>query len=246
MAKQRHLPNAPIIEAIIDVRVETPPNFDPACLDTAGKALGDFYLPPEPLTHANIAINLQAKEPATTVTKQADGFRYWSTDRKYVAVFKPTGFGFSRLEKYTEWPDVFNRASAAWKVYQDIVHPQKAIRTAVRYINRLVFPVSSFGGLSEFLVIPINMPSGMPPAQSFTTRAVIADPQTNISAALTFATENQSQPDKLSILFDIDAFCPLSLIIGPDLAPDHFEHLRLMKNDIFFSHLTEKAVSLYL
>ena len=43
MAKERHLANAPIVEAIIDIRVELPSDYDVTKFESLRKTLGETY-----------------------------------------------------------------------------------------------------------------------------------------------------------------------------------------------------------
>src|SRR5204863_7119814 len=58
------------------------------------------------------------------------GLFFYSSDRKNVAQFREDGFTFSRLKPYSDWADVFARASALWRLYQDTVGEADVTRIA--------------------------------------------------------------------------------------------------------------------
>jgi uncharacterized protein (TIGR04255 family) len=250
MALIKHLNKAPIIEAVIDIRVE-PGTADVSIFGSAGEGLGPEYRSnPDPLTEfqAHVSFDVKAKSNPAQLShrQQAGGFRYTSVDGKYLAAFKPSGLTFSRLPPYTDWNDVFEHGRKVWSVYLEMAKPKKVKRLGLRFINRLIFPVTPLTPLAKFLEIPVKFPSGFrAELNGFFTRTAFFEPKNGIAGLVMFATENQTIEGSTSIIFDIDAFMDKDLSVSVDLFHEEFEKLHQMKNEVFFSYLTEEAVDLF-
>lgn len=75
-------------------------------------------------------------QPATQKQTQI-GFRFDSTDGKYVFQAGVEGFTFSRLQPYEHWDSFEQEARRVWTIYRQHADPLHCIRAAVRYINRI-------------------------------------------------------------------------------------------------------------
>ena len=74
MAQPRHLPKAPIVEAIIDLRVRTAADFDSQVFASLLEELGDEYKGPQNLTRFEFNIEQALR---TGRRAAADRFPLW-------------------------------------------------------------------------------------------------------------------------------------------------------------------------
>jgi uncharacterized protein (TIGR04255 family) len=98
--------------------------------------------------------------------------------------------------------------------------------------------------LDEYLQNSPKIPSNGP--SLFTnslTRNTLAEPEKDIYVHLTQAIETKE--NNVAIIIDIDAFKGKQFDLGKDNFWEDFEELREMKNKLFFSSLTEKAINKY-
>jgi len=241
MAQERHLPNAPITEAIIDFRVKLSPDFRVGQFSILKEQLSASFPNVKEQKVSEAIFGLQKGKLFTSTIKEKElrGFRFESEDGCNVAQFRIDGFTFSRLKPYTSWDEVFPAAYELWNLYVETASPEFITRVAVRYINRLNLPLKEF---AEYLAAPPTIPDGLPASvSSFLNRVVINEPESGIAANITQALE-KVESDRAIIILDIDVYMKRDYEINDDSIRPTFAELHRMKNRIFFTSITEKAV----
>jgi len=247
MAKQRHLNNAPILEAIIDFRTKLPSTFKVTQFALLKDLLADSY----PVIEENrgfegeLKITMGKGVQQSITDKGLQGFFFKSQDRKNVAQFRQDGFTFSRLKPYTNWQAVLEDAKRLWALYLKIASPELYTRIAVRYINQLVIPlpIESF---RDYLTAPPAVPENLPQSvRSFLTRVTICDEKVNIMANIIQALENVGKADNVAIFLDIDVFKLKESGFKENEIWPTFEQLHDLKNQIFFDSIQEKTARLF-
>jgi uncharacterized protein (TIGR04255 family) len=243
----RHLPNAPIREALIDFRIrsEEPPSLD--MLARLNELLRAAY--PTQSTLQTGTWQLTIKEGAslaeTAIGHSTIGYRLTSADEKQVLQIRVDGLTFSRLAPYTQWEDVRGEAAKSWRHYVDVVKPRQVIRTAVRYINRIEIPLP-IRDLAEYVTTQPVMPQHYPQAmRGFLTRLVLEEPDDDRVRAIVTQSTDRSVESKYPIILDIDVFDTTSYECAGDEYWDALERLRGLKNRIFFSTITDKCAELF-
>ena len=114
MAQPAHLTNAPLVEAVIDLRVLMPAEFNVEVFGGLQERFGPGYKGPQPLTHMQLTFQAELGVPPKSriVHQGLTGFRYDSSDGKRIAQFQKDGFTFSHLAPYTNWEEFFQRRLA--------------------------------------------------------------------------------------------------------------------------------------
>ena len=246
MTDYPYLPNAPIVEALVDLRVQLPAGFNVEVLRDLHGSVAATYprVEAQRLLQGKLHFSREgmvAQGPSRAVL----GFRMLSEDGRNVVQFRRDGFTFSRLRPYTEWPALYEEAWRLWELYREVAQPSGVSRLATRFINRLQCPPSF--RLEEYFRAPPEIPAGVPNVMaSFLYRYVLA-PVDGITSNVTLATE-PSAPGVgyTSVVFDIDCY------VNKEFRPDEaeriasiFANLHDMKNRIFFSSLTDKAIDAF-
>jgi len=245
MAKQRHLNNAPIIEAIIDLRVNLPPDFNAEDFSSISRDLSNRYPKNEPRRIFRGAFGIKEDKPFIEVpeVKGIQGYVYKSEDEKNIAQFRIDGFTFSRLNPYTEWESVFSEAKSLWEMYCSKSSPELISRIAVRYINRLDLPLT-MKDFEEYLTAPPRVPEFLPQGISqFLTRIVIHE--ADITANIIQSLGKSPKPNHIGVILDIDVYKVGKPGFDESGVWSDFGRLREMKNRIFFESITEKTARLY-
>jgi uncharacterized protein (TIGR04255 family) len=252
MAVQRHLPHAPISEAVIDLRVKCPPDVT---FDAVARAFRDppfgYQQKGFVVTGAwGISINPNADEIATPAhsTAKRIGLRLHSADEKYVALVSTEGFSLSRLEPYESWGQLVSEATKLWDAYRARLGPLAITRAATRYINDLRLPMKhgeSFGKyVSTFVEIPPALPQGI---TSFVQRFVLLDEPSRARVVLSVAWDGVQRNDgRIALILDIDAQTEVDIDRMDDSIWTRLTQLRDLKNRCFFGSITEDCVELYL
>jgi uncharacterized protein (TIGR04255 family) len=240
------LPKAPIIEALIDIRVKGREDLTVEQLDAIYDSISNQY--PDKKTRHKWESTFEFKKgepPISTGTETVDGYIFTSADRKQIFQARIDGFTFSRLKPYETWEQLRDEAHRLWQLYRGVVSPE-ITRVALRYINKMEIslPIRDF---SDYLTAAPIVPDGLPQGvSSFLTRIVIHEPEIDAAAIITQALEQVVNPSILPIILDIDVFKQKSEGISEEDAWEILEKLRNFKNNIFFKSITEKAKELFL
>ncbi len=242
-----HLPNAPIAEALIDIRVELP---DSVNLDTLARfhdGLEDRY--PNRRERYQWATKLEVKGGETPSIEApsggVDGYFFDSADAKQIAQARLDGFTFSRLKPYQTWNQLKTEAADLWEHYRTAAQPRAITRIAVRYINRIELP-KPISNLRCWILtapeVPATLPQGL---AGFVMRLAIPFEDPDARAIITETIDTDSPPDRIALILDIDVFRDDRMECeAPDLWAQ-FEQLRAVKNRVFFESITRATEELF-
>jgi uncharacterized protein (TIGR04255 family) len=248
MAKHRHLNNAPIREAVIDIRAGVKVELKEGELLSLKAALGKRYPNSEEMRIFRGGFGVKEGKPIVDYPKDMgiNGYLFKSDDEKNIVQFRNDGFTFNRIKPYTSWDKVIREAKDLWGLYVDKAGVQSVSRIAVRYINQIdiPLPISDF---EDYLTKPPDVPEGVPKiVRSFLCRVVVHDIEKDIAANVSQALGPSIKPSCANIILDIDVYKDV------DIQYDNyeniwkiFEQLHELKNNIFFSSITEKTARLF-
>lgn len=250
MAKQRHLRNAPIVEALIDIRTTTPVDFDVARFTMLPKTLEQRFPRAEALRafSGGFEIDGQLQQIRShTVNQGILGYLYRSETNDRVLQARKDGFTFSKLQPYEDWSKLRSEAVELWDMYVSVAKPEQISRLALRYINRLNIPTTSGKfDFDEYFTAAPQVPEGLPQAISgFLYRVHLPNPEINAAAIIHQALEPASSPSMVTVLLDIDVFVHQTFAPSDRTMMGAFEHLHDFKNKIFFEYITEKTAEIF-
>ena len=232
------LKNAPIIEALIDIRVKLDSSFEVEKILSIYDKIKTKYPEKQKQQISQVIFGIDEKNQEKSPIKKINGFRFISEDKKQILQARLDGFTFSRLKPYKSWDELKKEAKRLWDFYKEIVKPLAITRVAVRYINNLNIPMP-LGDFGDYLTAPPTVPDKLPQGvSSFLTRVVIREPDNKADAIITQALE-QVVTDTAPIILDIDVFKS-----NPDSMDEKdtwaiLEKLRVFKNKIFFESITK-------
>ncbi|WP_395091090.1 TIGR04255 family protein [Armatimonas sp.] len=239
---------APIVEAILDIRVVPRSEASASELVSVFSGLSiPFTKREEIAAEQRIQISLGPNALAPQVGPVLGGFRYEYAEQSQVVQVQREGFVFSLLPPYNEWEDFVAHAQVFWERYRDVWQPQKITRVALRYVNQFNFPLvpENFNYGAYFTIMPGNFRNGQMPLQqvldAFSLQLML--PQTDIEgmAILSFGSLPRSSEDTLSVILDIDIFLE-GLLMDPNneaLLWESLGKLRQRKNDLFRASITD-------
>ena len=247
MARHRPLSRAPLREALIDLRFETPLPME--AIDRFAGSISQSYGKKQALWEAVFGLNNGGVSPEASASRKAVGLRLESTDGPFVLQCRESGFTLSRLLPYGRWEDLQSEARRLWALMQDQVGNLMISRIAVRYINeiKIPLPLRDFG---DYLTCPPKVPDALPQAiNGFLTRVIIPDEVANCVAIVTQAMEGPPTEGAsgafITVLLDIDVFRNTQIDSLDEAIWVGLGVLRDQKNRMFFEHVTEATVELY-
>lgn len=241
--------NPPIIEAVLDIECDLPPNLKIATLETRAK--NEFKKSYPKLRHIYFQEHqFEAKlnePPKLSVKGGIQGLQFLHNDGKQVVQFRAQGFSFNRLEPYTSLDKYLPQIKRAWNTYVELASPVQIRLIRLRYINRILLPFVN-GHLDT--------------DEHFRNGPHLADEKgltlfgfLNQYSAVDIKTGNQvnsvlaaqaPEGDNWPIIFDNSA------VALETIEPDNWTYirskileLRQLKNRIFRSTLTEECLNRY-
>lgn len=244
----RHLRNAPVSEAIIDLRTKARPGFRPEEFESLKPPLAELGFPKMDRRRgleATFEIRRVGEGPPVIRAVGLQGLFFKTPDEKNVAQFRVDGFTFNRLKPYTSWEEIFPLAMRLWQLYYSVSEPETVSRLAVRYINHV--PLSPRDGnldryLRATLVIPPELPQDI---RHFLTRVTLHDSSRGLSAHVSQALEMDPGARTTTLIVDIDAYKEAHQDLSEADILATFEGLRAFKNEIFFNILTEETIRMF-
>jgi uncharacterized protein (TIGR04255 family) len=238
MPSYPHLENAPIIEAVVDIRLE--PLAD-SVWDSGVREFTHFserYPTSEPISRFELSMMVAPGQPPSQELHVTDSIGIRFSNETEVLQLRIDGITYSKLKPYTSWDSVFETAWNAWNVYRSL-QGGSVSRIATRFINKIQFsPLEQIGDyIRQMPGVPANIPGSM--RSFFSSHDInISD---NTGAKLIQGIEPQ-QGENMSYILDIDAFRIGSYDVSDPLIESGFTELHDLKNSIFFNCITEQAV----
>jgi uncharacterized protein (TIGR04255 family) len=238
-------PNAPITEAVLDIRVRLPKESDLATLERFQEHIRERYPQKRVRKGWQGEIRFTPEQGLAVGPTSGDtiGFLFASDDNRQVVQARLDGFTFSRLKPYESWESLRDEARALWEQYRELARPEGITRVALRYINRIEIPLP-FGDFKDYILTFPEIAPGLPQGLSnFFMMLVI--PKADIEATAVINETMEPPSDKVPLIFDIDVSRVGAFDVGSEEYWRYFEQLRNFKNDIFFGSMTDKAKELF-
>lgn len=241
------LSNAPIVEALIDIKYSTKDVTSFEFFDELYSEIKERYSVKQENKEFSVEFAIDPESGTRqSVSEKLIGYRYDWPERKFVLQLARGGFTLSKLAPYETWDELRNEAEYLWGLLRGKIADIKVIRTAVRYINRIEI-FEKYTDFEEYLTAGPRVPAALPQSlKEFLTRNVIPFPDKSaigvVSQALDVAN---STPDKATLILDIDVFKSGEHPSNIEEFWSSFESLRGLKNKVFFSSLTPRTLELF-
>ena len=246
MPEPRHLNNAPITEALFDIRVKARSDFKVTDFSDLKVRLQDRFPEVEERHEGKVRLQIQKKSgPSTSLENFGlNGYFFKSKAENLIAQFRVDGFTLNKLKPYSDWEELFPIVLELWDLYCSIAEPEAVTRQAVRCINRIPNK-SDFIDFDEYLRAAPQIPQELPQLLgAFLSRVTIMDNEYSVAAHVVQAFEFTPGQSGITIILDIDAFKEVDILPGDKPLIENFSQLRKWKNLIFFNYLTEKTLGL--
>ena len=236
MPKPEIFPNAPIVEAIVDLRVTPLEDFKLNTLDPFVDKLSERFPIKEERIERTHEIGLDKSGVGEVKHSEVRklGYVLYTQDRDWAVQGRLDGFTLSKMKPYGHWAELRDEARELWDSYKDVVAPQSVIRLAVRYINRIELPLPSLD-FEDYILTAPNIADDIPQGLSqFFFRLVIPKPDDNITAIITSTLDSiEEETNILPYIFDIDTFIVANYESSSDEIWFDLDRLRDFKNLIF-------------
>lgn len=143
MSEYTVFPNAPITEALLDIRVELPNEVDIKKLEVFHDRISGRF--PEKKIKGAFEVKVQLSPEGTPQSLPASGgpqgYLFRSPNENKIVQARLDGFTFNKLKPYENWEIFRSEAYKFWNMYLQLFSPYKITRIALRYINRIEAPL---------------------------------------------------------------------------------------------------------
>lgn len=240
-------PNAPITEAVLDIRAKLPQEINLKNIESFHDCVKENFPEKKARMFSKIELKLSTTSWPTTVPASGgiDGYLFQSSKEKKIVQSRLDGFSFNKLRPYERWELFSSQARQLWDLYFRIVNPIKITKIALRYINRIEVPLP-LKDLKEYILITPEISPNLPLTLShFFMQLRLPKPEIEAQAIVTQTMENPTQDEKLPLILDIDVYHEVNYSGSDAKMWEDFEKLHLFKNEIFFNSITEKTKELF-
>lgn len=238
-----HYKNAPITEALIDIRVELSGELRFEDLNAIRKHIGSDYPREETRT---LAEGILQFGPAVQASAQQKpwGLLFKNEVQNQVVQVRLDGFTFSRLEPYETFESLRDEARRLWNIYRELMRPRRITRVAVRYINQLNIPgntVEPEEYLNTYPQISGTLPSELRNFGPYLMRLPMHQEDLKGILVINEAMTPPKLPNTISIVLDFDLFVENPPVTTEQELWSFFDRLRERKNTYFEASITDKT-----
>ncbi|MSR78002.1 MAG: TIGR04255 family protein [Candidatus Omnitrophica bacterium] len=246
MRPHKFFPNAPIKEALVDIRVNLPSETN---LETLAKfqdhIKNNFPIKEERLSfNGGVQIKPGSAPEIVGPTGGVDGYLFRTNDGKKIVQARMDGFTFNQLKPYDRWETFSAEAKSLWEIYVKVAKPNNVTRLALRYINQIEIPLP-IKQFKEFILTVPDLAEGIPDGiEKFFMQLIVPDDDRKNTAIITETMES-IEKGFLPFIFDIDAYREISLDPNSPEIWDVLDSLRNFKNRIFLNSITPKCEEIF-
>lgn len=244
--KFRHLRNAPIVEAVIEIRARAEGPWEESAVvqELKGKLTSDY---PKVLSQTNLrgefTIHLdQAAAGSSATDLQWRGCRFQSADDRHIAQFNRDGFVFSRLPPYESWDRFYSEAMRLWRLHKEVARPTEAQRIGLRFINRIELPLGQLR-FEDYIQPAPRPPKGMSlPFLTFFQRDTLLANTYALNVTRATQRGRAGESSGIAVILDIDVVHPSVTDLQEAVLEKVISEMRWLKNKAFFGSITLKAL----
>jgi len=157
-----HLPRAPIVEAVIDIRARAEMNWEEQLVSEMLKPKLPGYprVSPQSEFRQEVTFEVGQQPKSEQQARRWKGLRFHSEDGRHIAQFNRDGFVFSRLPPYEKWEHLRDEALRLWRIHADLARPTEVLRIGLRFVNSIVLPPHEVR-LEDYLEPNPELPRGL-------------------------------------------------------------------------------------
>ncbi len=236
-----YLSKAPIVEAVLDIRVVPSVKWDETSLQAELKQRLPDFPTVEILREARVQI-VPLGQPGKPAFEDVGcvGLKLRSNDNLHIVQFNKGAFVFSRLKPYADWGKFSQEALRLWAIYCELLKPTEVRRIGLRFINRITVKQATIE-LSDYYKYPPEPLKELNwPLAGYLHHDVIQVPETSYAVNLIKTIQNVH--GEIGLLLDIDVFMQNHFGYDELRIIECLEEMRWVKNKIFFGSLTEKLI----
>ncbi len=239
MTTIEHLKDAPIVEAVIEIKSRQSNNVK--------ENISEFYniikakYPNKSKELINkIRFDFKSKNEIS-VTRDEGNTRFESLDKKQILIVHNSGFRFSRLKPYTSWETILLEIQEIIDFFKKHFKHDVVERLGVRNINKIYVDPDRYDELLNFKPNIKGIEENKIGVHNAMQRFVLGNLQIEAKAIVNHIISPVRREDKvlLEVVFDIDTVKDVSTPYEWGRIEKYLTQLRDFKNHLFFNNITD-------
>ena len=231
------LPNAPIVEAVIQINATPTKQIDlPELKSTLQNRFEGYEI--KDLVHMEAGFTGSSSGMEIHQKSMWDGLMLNSPDRKYVCQWKRTGVIVSRLAPYENWENFQAAFMRFWVCYRELHSPELIESISVRFISQIGLKANDR---------PADFVEKVPPplkglglrSDSFYHQDIIPVKGYPYEIRLVRAMQRAAEPSsvKATLIVDIDVAKTEATVF--EELDKSLNEIRFLKNSVFFAFMKD-------
>ncbi len=243
-----HLTNAPIVEAVIEIRALTEVTWDETLITAQLKGKLPDYPNVQSQQEFRHEVKLEFGQKASDAILDLGwkGLIFKSVNKVHIAQFNRDSFLFSRLQPYDSWKQFCDEGLRLWQLHMNLAKPTEIQRVGLRFINRMGLSLDE--QLEDYLQILPQKPQGLDlPIGSFFHHEVLGVPgyPYAINIRRTIQLPDKTTDKKIGLILDIDVFTIQPFEPKTGIIEQYLAEMRWLKNKVFYGNITPKAIEVF-
>lgn len=236
-------PNAPIVEAVLDVQISDTVIINPLVFEEFAKRELIGYPNSNKIFNIQLQISDIQKNEEFNKTKNLLGYIFSNIQNNRKVQFRLDGYSYNMLRPYSNWDDFSENALSNLKKYIDFVKPKSITRIGLRYINRIDLPLEE-NEFEKYIKYLPPIPSDLPKKYKNLFWRMEVPSNDSISKAIITQTFESIKENSASFIIDIDVYQDEKIDTSESLT-ERFNSLRELKNQIFEDLITDNCKTLF-
>lgn len=244
------LTNPPVVVALFQIKIEAP-NDKTTLLSKCNR---EFFKDDFPVCSNNIQVGLDignSKIPLgeskihTKYNATLGSILYSTKDQRTKLEISDNSLTYIDENEYLGWGSFKKNVVNVLLKMDTFIFDYKIVRTSIRFINRFLLP--DFDNPSDYFNTQISTSASTDQINSYPIRQYGFKLQVDVPNTDTYALINhtvESVGQEFLYTFDIDVLDRSDIVYNIDTIDSKMEHLREVKNNIFFGTITEKTQAL--
>ncbi|MBB4276600.1 TIGR04255 family protein [Rhizobium mongolense] len=230
----------PIVESVLEFRFASPLDFE--TIEKRTDKLKRYY--PHRVTQA-VEFNAEMSDRGISGSRHPVGLRFTTPDELQVMMVNVQALAIAQLAPYPGWDAFRERIKRDIERYIDSFGRRPISRIGMRYINRIDAPAQAVNVEDYLRVFPSIPHLGGSIGKTFALQVTHQLPDHRFDVTLQSATVDSPVPNNLSFLLDIDLFTTVDIPTRDDQIFKLLDEMRVVKNSIFESSITDSARKLF-
>jgi uncharacterized protein (TIGR04255 family) len=239
VAERRQLAHPPIKEALLNIQIS--PEMPLVFAQTVDRAWTNCDKK-QPIHRGHFQFQLGA-QLASLGSQELMGIRCDSDDGRFVTQVRRDGITLSIVRDYRDWDELEARTLEVWNGFLNSAGPVRVSQIATRFINVMRLPASNIE-FDDYLTAAPRVPPGLPNILGEFFQRILIPMRPDLIAVVIQALDAPA-PDAISVILDIDVQLSCSVTGNLSDIQPLINSLRSVKDDVFFSSVTEKALEGY-